>query len=125
MKLTREGIPNFPGPNQHTWPLKVTALAGQNEGLPSEIFVFHVDATNGDKFEAIASLHQIYLLGTVPDMASNPAVPYYRAAVVELQMLSQSSADELWQKIQRDVQDLVTNYKAGLTLQVLEEVTIE
>ena len=121
--LTRRSVPAAPLEGErHTWPLEVVAESHE-EGIPSEIFVYHLGAANmiseedpypGDRFECVASVHQ---LSTIPaldpeDPGESSQVPFYRTATLFFHCLSPDDAASLWEKVQADVNDLIVNFRA-------------
>jgi hypothetical protein len=116
---------------RHSWPLKIVAVSTV-AGLSSKMFVYHaamgVDDFDGDVFECVASLSQMTELP--PDHAAassgegDEVVPYYRTDTVNFICRCADEADELWEKIQGDVQDLLANHRAAQQLDVIETATI-
>lgn len=115
--LFRESLQQEIREEQHVWPLKITANSLQ-EGMPSAVFVFHAsledDPYAGDVFEAVASVQNI---SELPEGAggldSNGEVcPYYRAPSLTFYARSPEEAEELWEAIVEDVDDLVRNWAA-------------
>ncbi len=129
--LTRASVPDNPvSENQHTWPLKVTCVS-TIDGIPSEIFVYHVPqagtlngGVEGDIFEAVASVHQLNEIGKQPALTGNRQVPYYRSAQLLFQCRSQKEADDLWQAVLEDVEELKDNFNSALSLRVEATVVI-
>ena len=132
IKLTRfNEDPIAVVPNKHVWPLRVSAEAEANQTMPSEIFVYHKDASGyaGDKFVSVASVPQLDTLPLTPDgvVASddgNLLIPFYRVAEMQVNCASLTEREELWDTIYKDVQDLVANYKLAENLVPVEEVLI-
>lgn len=136
IELTRSSLnsEHFVAGDRHTWPIRIVATSNL-EGLPSEIFVWHVGAADsvtdldpypGDLFECIASVHQ---LSSIP--ANDPETPgpdsqnpFYRTNVLFFHCLSLKDADELWANVQDDVLDLIENWQAAQNLVDDETVTI-
>lgn len=108
---------------QHTWPLRVVATSAE-EGLPSEIFVWHHNASDvlddqvnpfaGDRCECVASVHQLSTLQAQEPEAptGEHQAPFYRANVALFHCQSLVQAAELKLKIIADVTDLVENFRA-------------
>lgn len=127
---------HFAAGEQHTWPLKVTAVSAE-DGLTSAIFVWHVNAADyvddglnpyiGDRCECVASVHQ---LSTLPendpeDPEARYQGPFYRSDVGLWHCLSLAQADELKTKLQADVLDLLENFRAAQNLAADESIDIE
>ena len=124
--LTRDALAEATMVNQHVWPLKVVA-ARVDPTFPSEIFVYHsaVDSSEGDVFEAVASVQQLSELGLAPVVVDTlTTVPYYRSATLLFYCRSQHEADELWEKVLDDVNDLIENFNAARNLKASEVVTL-
>jgi len=138
ISLTRSEVPasGIIAGNRHSWPLQVVAVS-TTEGLSSEIFVYHVGASDGvavpgdpypgDRCEAIASVHQMQELpvGTPPAPGVSSRVPFYRADTAFFYCHSLEEADRVWGIIQSDTQDLLENFLAAGNLEETEEVLIE
>lgn len=115
---------------QHVWPLQVTAVSSQ-EGLSSKIFVYHAedgdDPYQGDVFECIASVQQMTEIPEdAPDFGEDGNnIPYFRTDSLLFHCRSPEEAEDLWEKVQADVKDLLQNYVAltGI-LQTSETVVI-
>jgi len=123
--LTRETLqPKVVYNNQHVWPLRVTATADPDSIVDPEVFVYHAapdDDVLGDVFECIASVMQMTELpayASVPDDSNGTTVAWYRLPSVEINARSPEHAEELWQIIKTDVQELVTQSKALQEMQV-------
>jgi hypothetical protein len=116
--------------SRHVWPLQVTAVS-QEEGLSSKMFVYHAemqdDPYQGDVFECVASVQQMTELpedepGTGQD---GNMIPYYRTDTLLFHCRSTEEAEDLWEKVQADVKDLLQNFMALTSgLQTQETVTI-
>lgn len=116
LTLTRKGTDpaELPGGlQQHNWLLIVEARGNL---IPSEIFVWHAavinDAVPGDRFEAVASVHQ---LEAVPTEFRRPQkggqlCPYYRTRRLELFCRNAEEADRVWTSLQADAKQLVNNW---------------
>jgi hypothetical protein len=100
---------------QQVWPLKISVDSHQS-GLSDHIFVFHAsmgdDLYQGDIFEAVASVQQMRdLPEDAAGVDSNGEVcPYYRAKDLVFYARSPSEAEELWNAIVEDVNDLSRNW---------------
>lgn len=76
------------------------------------MFVFHAamddDQYEGDVFEAVASAQQMYEIPAIdPGSETNgQLVPYYRRSELVWYARTPSEAEELWQAITDDVDDL-------------------
>lgn len=114
--LTRKGIKHEQYEGTHAWPMEVSA--NTPEGAPDAIFVYHAsgddDPYEGDVFEAVASVQQIRdLPENAPAHDDNgQLVPYYRKAKAVFMTRSPSEAEELWQAIIDDVDDLTRSLAA-------------
>lgn len=128
--VTRLTVPPTDAPaGQHTWPLRVE-VTGSHEGFGPKVFVYHAalkdDFFKGDTFECVASVSQML---EVPEDAAVAALPdggivnMYRLASVEVFCHSAVEADELWAKIQEDIEDLTLNISSAGTLEPSEVVT--
>lgn len=131
LTLTRDAVPAayFEGSQQHSWPVRITA-ASSEAGLEPAIFVYHVvgsdKATSEDIFECVASVQQMTELpanAPQPD-ATKALVPYYRKNILEIACRSAEEADELWDRVQEDVIDLLANFRAFANMQATAVVTI-
>ena len=127
--LTREAVEPLDAiNNMHAWPLRALAVSS-DAALSAKIFVYHVTPTTlmGDAWECIASVHQLDEIPedeAVADVDGNYAVPYYRTDTVEFNARSAEHADELWNIIVNDTQDLVNNFKLMDKLSVADTVVI-
>jgi hypothetical protein len=103
--------------NQHVWPLKVTATSNQ-AGLSSKMFVYHAewgdDPYVGDIFECVASVQQMTEIPEdEPGLGEGEnQMPYYRTAELLFHCRSPEEAEDLLEKVQADVKDLLQNYLA-------------
>ncbi len=120
--LTKETLHAVVKEGQHVWPLKITANSIQ-AGLSSSIFVFHAsldaDPYEGDVFEAIASVQQMTEIPeNAPAVDSNGELcPYYRSNTLTFYARSPAEAEDLWNDILEDVDDLTRNWAALTSLQ--------
>lgn len=120
--LQRASIQKEEFEGRHVWPLRITATSSQ-AGLSSKIFVFHAalgdDPYEGDVFEAVASVQQMQDLPE--DQAGSDTngelVPYYRSDTLTFYARSPYEADNLWDDIIDDVDDLTRNWAALSNLQ--------
>ena len=120
LTLTRyalQAIPNLNYVGQHTWPLKVVCTAAAGGTMSPKIFVFHSkntsEATTGDVFEAVASVHQLAgLPENQPTYTAENSTPYYRLSEFTWHCLSPVEADDLWAKVKEDFLDLIENQTA-------------
>lgn len=126
----------FVSGEQHTWPLRVTAVSSE-EGLPNEIFVWHSNAADviddainpfkGDRCECVASVHQLSSI-TNTDTPDEPSgelrAPFYRADTALFHCLTLAQADALKAKIEADVRDLLENFRASKNLETGEVVEV-
>lgn len=129
--LQREGLAVQEVQGQQVWPLKITATLAAGASMPSaKIFVYHAnmgdDAYQGDIFECVSSIQQYYELPVNAAVAEGAdyVVPYYRLDFVQLNCLSPEEADELWDSIVTDVEDLIRNFYAKDDLTVSETITL-
>jgi hypothetical protein len=126
---------------QSSWPVNVTALGA---GMPSEIFIFQIVPANdylpGDRYQCVASVSQLQELPIVsgirdkdregeqesPRRSSRSQfdIPYYRASFLEIVCHSAGEAQELWTRLQDEVQRLVDNYNQWQTMQTVDTVVI-
>jgi hypothetical protein len=119
----------FVDAKQHTWPLKVTAVSSE-PGLPSEIFVYQASAPqdkfNADMFSCISSVQQLTELPKdAPVTVGTTIVPFYRKNTVEFHCRSEAEYQDVWTRIQEDVQTLLTNFRAFADMQTVETVDIQ
>jgi hypothetical protein len=114
-------------PNQHTWPLKVIATSTIT-GLPSEIFVYQAgkgdDPFSGDRFQCVASVHQVSELGTSPVVTDTKQKPFFRKDCLEFHCRTPEDADNLYNTIVAHAQDLVNNFFALAALTVENTVSL-
>jgi hypothetical protein len=129
--LVREGLAVQEINGQQVWPLKITASLAAGATMPSaKIFVYHAsmgdDAYQGDVFECVSSIQQYYELPEDAAVAEGVdyVVPYYRLDFVQLNCLSPLEADELWDDIVSDVEDLINNFTAKDNLTTSETITL-
>jgi hypothetical protein len=117
--------------NQHNWPLIINATSTGD--MPDDIFVFArkagvLDVNPYDQFQAVASAHDIFEIGTDPGATNNDnpdGVPFYRSSMLKLFLRSPAQVEEIWQKIQEDVVDLVRNLEAENRVVAVESVEAE
>lgn len=117
--------------SMHTYPIKVTATANGGEVMSPKVFVYHAkkkgEASDDDLFEAVASVHQ--LMEIPPDKPvydpedPDAYIPYYRTGVMHFHCRSEDEANELWEKVKEDIDDLVLNHIAANALRTVETVT--
>lgn len=107
--LTRTASSKTPE-QQHTWPLKVTALG---EGVSSSVFVYAVgDSVNGDTFQCVASVSQMSELGETAGAVSlgeNRQIPFYRKNTAEFSCRSADEVEKVWDTILRHTKQLIEN----------------
>jgi hypothetical protein len=129
--LTRGSVPAGSVPNNaHLFPIRIVAASG-TEGVPSEIFVYHrpplsaPDDSSADIFEAVASASQVEELGLEPVEADEEneveSVPFYRSDTCLFYCRTPAEAQDLWERIKEDAEDLVENIRAAAGLSVGEE----
>lgn len=117
LRLERQTITQETFVNRHVWPLRVSVTSLQ-PGLTNNVFVFHAalqdDLYCGDVFECVASVQQLN------DLPENKAayddngklVPYYRTNTLVFNARTPLEAEELWDAIKDDTQDLARNWAA-------------
>lgn len=117
LRLERQTITQETFTNRHVWPLKV-AVVSLTQELTNNIFVFHAalqdDLYCGDVFECVASVQQL------TDLPENKAayddngqlVPYYRTNSLIFNARTPAEAEELWEAIKDDTEDLARNWAA-------------
>jgi hypothetical protein len=129
LQLQQFTVPDgAPIQGRHTWPLKVVATS-TIPGLPSEIFVYQAgqgkDPHTGDKYKCVASVHQLSELGTTPVVIDNLVQkPFFRRCELLFHCHNAEEAATLWNKIQADAQDLVSNFNAFQLLTVENTVQL-
>ena len=135
LTLARQALVDFTADDasasQHSWPLKVDVTQDIGGTLSPKVFVFHAllrDAASvGDRFEAIASIHQ---MADLPEDApsytpgNDYAIPFYRVSSLTFHCTSPQEADDLWAIIQADVTDLIEAHNSLLSLQTTETISI-
>lgn len=107
-------------PGQHVWPLLVAATT--DDDLSANIFVYHV--LTGDEvesiFECVASLPQLSEIGLTPSANT----PYFRQDSLRFDCRGPEEAQDLWERIEQDVRDLVWNYQWAEGLALSEQVVV-
>jgi len=113
---------------QHSWPLRVVATSNK-DNLSSKIFVWQENAPNsgyaGDRFSVVASTQQMVDLpedGPVDE--GDEHIPFYRKDELVLDCRSPELRQEIWDKIQADVLDLLGNWIALENTEEVETVVI-
>jgi len=107
---------------QHVWPIKIVA-EGLN-GAPSAIFVY-AKAKEGDKqgdvFQCMASVSQLEEIGTEGPLvvSSTLQTPYYRTNTASFVTRTADEADQVWQSLVEDAQNLALNLDAKSDLEVV------
>ncbi len=112
-------------PKQQAWPITIVAVG---EDMDSEIFVYHVqkagDPLEGDIFEAVASPQQMFEIPKTPGAATSEdeQIPYYRRSVLEFLARSSKEAEDIWAKVNEEVEILVRDMNSGNTLLGVERI---
>ena len=122
--LTRYAMPVI-ALHRHVWTLKVVAVSSI-EGIPNEIFVYHIGTSNiPDRFEAVSSVANLSMYGTLPQsVGTDSQIPFYRSDTATHDCLSESDMEDLWQRIQDDVAELIANFNAKMAMTPAETVTL-
>lgn len=98
----------------HVWPIRIVSTSS-NPAVSPKIFVFLAstedDAYEGDVFESVASLQQLrYIPEDNAGVDANGEIcPYYRTNTLTFCARSETEAEDLWNKIASNVDDLVRN----------------
>lgn len=105
---------------QHVWPLLVSAVS--DDDLTSNIFVYHElpDDEVSSVFECVASLPQLSEIGLTPSTNT----PYFRQDSLRFDCRSPEEAQDLWERVEQDVRDLVWNYQWAEGLSLSEQVVV-
>lgn len=131
-KLTRyePEIKNY-GPWCGPWMMTVECTA-TDEGADNNIFVYHAvasdDPVQGDKYDHVASLEQMFSLPvdaptTVEgEYPTENYKPYYRKSTATLVFYNAVEMEHFWKVVKIDTAHLVAEYKA---LAKLEEKTVD
>lgn len=119
IKLTRFS-PTIDAVTKHAWALTIVA---EGINMPSDIFVYRVESaeSSGDTFRCIASVNDLYEFPRIraPYTEGDNQIPYYRRSQVELICRNPVDAERVWEQIKEDVDDLIANYNATLSMQVV------
>ncbi len=116
--LTKHTVTNVLLEGQHVWPLRIIA-SSNDAAVSAKIFVFHAavpnDTYSGDIFEAVASVQQ---LNELPEDSAGLDVngemcPYFRVDSLTFYARSAAEADDLWNEIISDVDDLTRNLQVN------------
>lgn len=117
----------LPLAQRQAWP--VTILA-EGVNMDEHIFVYHVgkaeDPIPGDRFECVASVNQMYEIpkNQGVSLTTQTGIPYYRSNVLEYVARTAEEAEEIWTKVQQEVEWLVKNWNSALRLKAISSVEI-
>lgn len=129
IKLTRfvSEDESLPLSMRQAWPVQILA---EGVNMDDHIFVYHVGSANdpipGDRFECVASVNQMYEIpkNQGVSLTTQTGIPYYRSNVLDYVARTAVEADEIWQKVQEEVQWLVKNWNSSLKLKAIDFVEI-
>lgn len=113
---------------RHNWPLVVHASA--TGAMPNDVFVFQkrsgIDPADRDTFHNVASAHDVFEVPTNPTsgVETENDTPFYRANKLSLFLRHPEEVEEIWEKLKRDVIDLVRNLEAENRLKAVDTTTI-
>jgi hypothetical protein len=110
---------------QHVWPMRITA-EGLN-GAPSAVFVYAKAKDGdpqGDVFQCMASVPQLEEVSTLGPVSVTDTLqtPFYRTAEALFTTRSAEEADEVWQSLLEDAQNLAINLDAKADLDLTETI---
>lgn len=121
IKLTRfiSEDESLPDAQRQAWPVSILA---EGIDIDDHIFVYHVgkqdDPLQGDKFEAVASVNQMFELpknqGT--SLTIETGIPFYRSNILEYVARSAEEAERIWKEIVKEVDLLVRNWDSASRL---------
>jgi hypothetical protein len=125
IRLTRYSAKPMLQGAQHVWPVKIVA-EGLN-GAPSAIFVYAKAKEGdplGDEFQCMASVPQLDEISTTGPIVENKTtqVPYYRTNTASFNTRTAEEADEVWQSLLEDAQNLAINLDAAADFQAVAVV---
>lgn len=123
-----ETTSTYAGAAQHSWVLEVKATSNL-PGLDSRIFVWQANAPgsaySGDRWSVVASTQQMAdLPADAPVEEGEDYVPFYRKDTMVLDCRSPELREELWEKIQTNVKDLLVNWLALENTELVETVEV-
>ena len=112
-----------------SWPLRVSASSDE-EGLDSNIFVFHAQSTEGastgDMCETVASIVQMNELPIdAPAEIDGEPIPFYRKSSAEFHFHNSDALDEAIEIIKEDTASLLRSFRTFNLIQTQQVVTIE
>lgn len=118
----------YTGVAQHSWVLEVKATSNL-PSLDSRIFVWQVNspgsAYSGDRWSVVASTQQMAdLPPDAPVIEGDEQIPFYRKDTLVIDCRSPELREELWEKIQENVKDLLVNWLALENTELVETVEI-
>jgi len=125
IRLTRYAAKPMQQGQQHVWPVKIVA-EGLN-GAPSDIFVY-AKAKDGDKqgdvFQCMASVPQLEEIATTGPLVISATIqtPYYRTNTALFVTRTVEEADEVWNSLLEDAQNLALNLDAVANLESIAVV---
>jgi hypothetical protein len=108
-----------PGSEKQAWPLLVQSFATNME---DEVFVYRIGLRHSplpaDQFQCVASVNQMIEIpkNQGVTVTTESGLPFYRSREVNLICRSAAEVERCWAIIQEDVQSLVQNWNAALSL---------
>jgi hypothetical protein len=127
IRLTRYTAKPMLQGQQHVWPIKIVA-EGLN-GAPSAVFVY-ARAKDGDKqgdvFQCMVSVPQLEEISTVGPVVidTTTQTPFYRTNIAQFVTRSPEEADEVWNSLLEDAQNLALNLDAVADLESMVVVEV-
>jgi hypothetical protein len=106
----------LPDTRRQAWPVSILA---EGIDIDDNIFVYHVgkadDPLHGDKFEAVASVNQMFELPKSQGVSVTleTGIPFYRHNVLEYVARSAEEAERIWKEVVKEVELLVRNWDSA------------
>jgi len=107
-------------PHHYVWPLVVQVFSNE-EGLPSEVFVYHEQGPDNDVdsiFSCVASLPQLSEIGLDPvkDLETNTIVPFFRTDTLRFDCRTPEEADDLYRRVVEDLSELLRDHRLAAAM---------
>lgn len=121
--VTRKSLQEKTFQGQHTWPLEVQVVSTDGS-FPAEIFCYRRGqegqaAFAGDVFTNVASILDMSEMGLQPALLEGGKMqPCFRKDTLLFDCRSPSEADQLFEDVLEDIQDLLRNAEAKTRLQI-------
>lgn len=117
----------MPDAKRQVWPVSILA---EGTGIDPAIFVYQASTSDDpipqDRFTCVATVNQMYEIPKTQSVSvsTTHGIPFYRSNILEYVVRTADEAERIWQVVQSEVQDLLSNWNSSLSLQATSSTLI-